>query len=207
MHSDSAAHRTRAKDSHPAIHVSSAQRFKVRMNRRWCVFLALSLAWIAPNVAYSQDVIFLVRHADRASNEPDSVLSRGGEERAQCLAHVLKEASIKAIFTSEFKRTQQTAAPVALEFHIEPKIIPRANTAELVKELRASKIFPILVVAHSETLPLIVQQLDAGIIAQPGALEYDKLFIVPIRKGKALPAVALHYCAQTSDAAPVDRMH
>lgn len=178
------------------------------MNRKWCVFLALAVAFIAPNGAYSQDVIFLVRHADRASSDPDSLLSKGGEERAQCLAHVLKDASIKAIFTSEFKRTQQTAAPVASEFRVEPKIIPRANTAELVQELKASKSFPILVVAHSESLPPIVQQLGAGTIAQPGALEYDKLFIVPVSKGKALPAVVLHYCAQTSDAAPVDRtMH
>jgi broad specificity phosphatase PhoE len=178
------------------------------MNRRCCVFLTLAVAFVAPNAAYSQDVIFLVRHADRASNEPDSVLSKGGEERAQCLVHVLKDASINAIFTSEFKRTQQTAGPVASEFHIEPKIIPRANTAELVKELKASKSFPILVVAHSETLPLIVQQLGAGTIAQPGALEYDKLFVVPVSKGKTLPVVVLHYCAQTSDAAPVGRtMH
>jgi phosphohistidine phosphatase SixA len=178
------------------------------MNRKSFVFLVLSVCLIAPKVARSQDVIFLVRHADRASNEPDSVLSKAGEQRARCLAYVMKDANIKAMFATEFKRTQQTAAPVASEFHIEPRVIPRANTAELVKALKASKTFPILVVAHSETLSPIVQQLGAGTITQPGALEYDKLIVVPVRQGEAQPAVVLHYCSETTDAAGINRtMH
>lgn len=178
------------------------------MNRRLLVLFVFTFCLLAPNIASAQDVIFLVRHTDRASSDPDSLLSKAGEARAQCLANVLKDANLKAIFTTEFKRTQQTAAPPAAEFHIEPKAIPRANVEELVKELKTAKSFPILVVAHSETLPPIVQQLGGGTITQPGTYEYDKLVVVPMHDGKAQPAFTLHYCSQTTDAAPIDRsMH
>lgn len=178
------------------------------MNRRLLVSSGIALCLLAPNIASAQDVIFLVRHADRASSDPDSLLSKAGEARAQCLANVLKDANLKAILTTEFKRTQQTAAPAAAEFHIEPKAIPRANVEELLKELKATRSFPILVVTHSETLPPIVQQLGGGTITQPGTYEYDKLVVVPIHDGKAQPAFILRYCSQPSDAAPTDRsMH
>jgi hypothetical protein len=55
---------------------------------------------------------------------------------------------------------------------------------------------------HAETLAPIVQQLGAGSIAPPGTLEYDKLFVVPVHEGKAEQAFVLHYCSQTTDAAP-----
>jgi len=178
------------------------------MNRKTFLLLALSLSPIVPASARAQNVIFLVRHADRASSDPDSLLSKVGEARAQCLGNVLKDSNIKTIFTTEFKRTQQTAAPIAAEFHLEPRIIPRANTADLLKQLRESKSYPVLVVAHSETLPPIVQQLGAGTISRLDPLEYDKLIVIPVSKGKAEPAVVLHYCSQTTDAAPIDRtMH
>ena len=175
------------------------------MNRRPIVLFAFSLCLAAPAIVTAQDVIFLVRHADRASSDPDSLLSKAGEARAQCLANVLKDANLKAVFTTEFKRTQQTAIPAAAEFHIQPKIIPRAYVEELVKELKAANSLPILVVAHSETLPPIVEQLGAGSITQPGTYEYDKLVIIPMHDGKARPAFILHYCSQTTDAAPIDR--
>jgi len=174
------------------------------MNRSLLLFLAFSFCLLGPKATHAQDVIFLVRHADRASSDPDSLLSKAGEARAQCLGNVLKDANIKTIFTTEFKRTQQTAAPTAAEFHLESRIIPRANTPDLVKQLKESKGYPVLVVAHSETLPPIVQQLGAGTISQLGPLEYDKLFVVAVSKSKAEPAVVLHYCSQATDAAPID---
>ena len=167
--------------------------------------LALFLLLLYEIPASAQDVIFLVRHADRASSEPDSLLSQAGEQRAQCLASMLKDVNLKAIYTSEFKRTQQTAAPTAAEFHLEPKAIPRANVSELVKDLKDTKDFPILVVAHSETLPPIVQQLGAGTVSQPTMYEYDKLIVIPVHKGKAEPAFILHYCSAATDTAPTDR--
>ena len=73
--------------------------------------------------ASAQATIFLVRHAERADggaggmgNDPS--LSEAGRARAESLAAMLKDTKLTAIFTTEFKRTQETAAPTATAQHV-----------------------------------------------------------------------------------------
>ena len=166
------------------------------------------LIWLLGTVAQSQSVIFLVRHADRASSADDSLLSARGEERAKCLANTLRDSRIATVFATDVRRTQQTAAPVADKFHLQTKIVPKADGGELVKEVSESDSRPVLVVGHADTLPSIVQQLGAGEIPKFGDREYDRLIVIPIANAKAQPAVILRYCSAISDAADVDKsMH
>jgi broad specificity phosphatase PhoE len=74
-----------------------------------CLFLGLTFA---PG-AHAQNVrtIFLVRHADKVSDEADALLSDADHRRAECLARTLADAHIQQIYTSDLQRTQQTAAP------------------------------------------------------------------------------------------------
>ena len=158
-------------------------------------------------LSQSQGVIYLVRHADRSSIWKHA-LSRAGEARARCLASTLKDAHISAVFATDIKRTQQTAAPVASEFHLKPEIIPKVNTAELVKRLQQNDDRSLLVVGHSDTLPKIVQQLGAGSIPKFADREYDRLIVVPVLDGNVQRAIVLRYCSSPSDAAGIDRsMH
>jgi len=159
---------------------------------------------LGAGAAQTQSVVFLVRHADRASSADDSLLSPRGEARAKCLANTLRDAHIATIFTTSVKRTQQTAAPAADQFHLQTKILPKANSSELVKEVERSDSRPVLVVGHADTLPSIVQQLGAGEIPKFGDREYDRLTVIPIADGKAQPALTLRYCSAASDAAAAD---
>jgi broad specificity phosphatase PhoE len=178
------------------------------VNRRRLPSLLLLCILGVTSTAWPQGVIFLVRHADRASTADDSLLGKAGEERAQCLAKTLKDANISAVFASDYKRTQQTAAPVAAEFHVETRVIPKANTAELVKQVQQHDNKPILVVGHADTLPGIVQALGAGSIPKIESQEYDRLIVIPVTAGKSQPAIILRFCSATTDAAGVDRtMH
>ena len=59
--------------------------------------------------------VFVLRHAERVDSSPDSELSEAGLQRAQKLVHVAGEAGISAIFATEYRRTQQTAQPLADE--------------------------------------------------------------------------------------------
>ena len=80
---------------------------------------ALVLALAADAAAQSQ--VFIVRHAEKApipagaapmmAEDPD--LSTAGQERAASLGVALKDAAITAIYATQYKRTQQTAAPLA----------------------------------------------------------------------------------------------
>src|SRR4051812_14663267 len=89
------------------------------------IALAAVFLLCAGTAAEATPTLFLVRHAEKASdggNDPG--LSAAGQQRAQALARMLKDAGIAAIFTTEFKRTQATAAPLAEATHVTAMIIP-----------------------------------------------------------------------------------
>lgn len=103
--------------------------------------------------------IFIVRHAERADATPgatmmanDPELSPAGRERAAALASMLRDAGIAAIYVSEYKRTQQTAEPLANARGLRPTIVPAKDTAALVGTLRSAR-GNVLVVGHSNSIP------------------------------------------------------
>jgi broad specificity phosphatase PhoE len=168
---------------------------KLYMLRAVVVVLAVASA---AGQAWAQQSVFLVRHAERADSVPgekptmanDPDLSDVGRARAQSLAAILKDAKIAAIYTTEYKRTQQTAAPLATALGLTPTTIKAAETARLVKELAASK-GNVLVVGHSNTVPDVIKGLG---VTNPDAIkddEFDNLFI--LTPGSPPAVVKLHY--------------
>ena len=140
--------------------------------------IALVLFFVAVS-ARSQTTIILVRHAERASQEADS-LSDAGFARARELARVLASANVGAIYATQFRRTQQTAAPLAHEYRLTPIVIKTGDTYahEVVADVLAHHAGQIVVVvSHSDRIPSLLQELG---IAKPPAIpmtEYDDLFI------------------------------
>ena len=138
--------------------------------------------------------IFLVRHAERASISgrvpSDTGLSPQGTTRAQHLAQELKDAGIAAIFTTEYKRTQQTAEPLANLLGIRPEVVPADDLRSLVAKVRATP-GNVLVVGHSNSLPQIIAALGASARVAVPESDYDNLFIV--LPGKKAELIRLHY--------------
>jgi phosphohistidine phosphatase SixA len=155
-------------------------------------------------IAFAQNAktVFLVRHAEKASEAKDALLSETGEQRAACLAGVLADAAVKNIFTSDVKRTQQTAQPLADRLHLPIKAIPAADIAQFASQIKAAQ-GNTLVVGHSDTLPQIIQQLTRNTVTI-GSNEYDGLFIVSFDPNPA-STVVLHYC-MANPAAPAQKM-
>ncbi len=59
-------------------------------------------------------VVYLVRHAEKAqASDNNPPLSEAGMRRAEALAQTLGDAGVSAIYTTQFKRTTDTAAPLA----------------------------------------------------------------------------------------------
>jgi phosphohistidine phosphatase SixA len=139
--------------------------------------------------------VFLVRHAEKASTAADALLSPAGQQRAECLANTLKDAGIKQIFVSEVKRTQQTAEPLAKLLKITPTSVPARDTATLLRDITYSGTGNVLVVGHSDTLPVVIARLKAGSIKPIGDDEYDRLFVINLLEGSATPVATLHYCS------------
>ena len=138
--------------------------------------------------------IVLVRHADRSSAMTgDAPLSPAGEQRASDLAFVLKDANIARIFVTEVRRTSETAAPIAGRLHLKPVIIPHADTGALIAQLRRlGEDETVLVVAHGDTIPLIIDRVGGGPAAPLADSEYDRLTILVTGTGKTR-VVTLRY--------------
>jgi len=140
--------------------------------------------------------VILVRHAEKSAPSGDVPLSEAGHARARALAEILSRASIRAIYTTPFQRTQQTAAPLASVLSIEPVTIatgdhyPRHLINEIVTKHRGEAV---LVVGHSNTTPDVLRELG---IKDPPAIadsEYDGLFVCTLIEGVAPKLLVLRY--------------
>jgi broad specificity phosphatase PhoE len=142
-------------------------------------------------------VVLLVRHAERADQSNDSPLSAEGQLRAQALAHVAEDAGVSAVFVTEFQRTQQTVAPVAISLGVTPIQITSGNVAGLAAEIRERRGTTVLVSGHSNTLPLIVAELGGGEIPAIATNQYDDLYVLHIPRWGFTRIVRLKYGSPT----------
>ena len=149
------------------------------------------LLFVSVSIASAQPVVVIVRHAEKANNggkDPD--LSSAGRTRADALARILKDADITAIFTSEFKRTQETAAPTATLIGVTATVVPAKDTAGLVAKLHQLN-GNALVVAHGDTIPNIIKALGMDRPINIPDEDYSELLIVTL--GDKPQLFRLHY--------------
>ena len=136
-------------------------------------------------------IVFIVRHAEKAAtggNDPD--LSVAGQKRAEALARILKDSQITTVFVTEFKRTQETAAPTAKEAHLTPIVVPANEMAGLAAKVRALS-GNALVVSHGNAIPDLMKALG---IAMPVVIpeeDYSEIFAVSLFDPPQL--LRLHY--------------
>ena len=121
-----------------------------------------------------------VRHAEKANNsDKDADLSPAGQARANVLAEILKNAGVIAIFTTEFKRTAQTAAPTARALRLSSMVVPADDSGALVERLRALK-GNALVVGHGNTIPALMKMLGIETPVDIQENDYNELFVVTL---------------------------
>jgi phosphohistidine phosphatase SixA len=149
--------------------------------------------------AFAQRTIVLVRHAEKLDHSDDSPLSAAGLSRASALADLLRAVGVSTIVASEFRRTQSTAAPLAKRLGLTPEIVKAREVTTLVERLRRSPADAVLlVVGHSNTLPLILTELGWKGTLKLEDGDYDDVFVVTPR-GEAEPSVLrLKYGRKTS---------
>jgi phosphohistidine phosphatase SixA len=170
--------------------------------KRLVSVLLLGAIVLLARPASAQQVIFLVRHAERPPSaapqapappaQPDAKagakphgmmmpddppLSAAGEQRAARLAAMLADAGVKQIYTTEFKRTRQTAAPLAERLKLKAVMSAATDPGPLVDALQKGTA-PALVVGHSNTIPDLIKKLGVSETVTLGDNDYDNLFVV-----------------------------
>jgi broad specificity phosphatase PhoE len=118
--------------------------------------------------------------------------------RSQELVRLLSGAGIKAIYTSQFKRTKQTAEPLAAKLGLtattitlkpnlsDLRLISEESTAETVNKILSAPGENVLLVGHSNSIPDVIKMLGGDVFPTIDERKFDDLFIVTVyAKGKA----------------------
>ncbi|MDT8450608.1 MAG: phosphoglycerate mutase family protein [Wenzhouxiangellaceae bacterium] len=138
--------------------------------------------------------VVVVRHAERLDHSADPPLSQAGEQRAGALAQVLARARLNAVYASQYRRTQLTAAPAAGAAGLDVRIAPiegditewARGFAQLLVDRHPGRT--VLVVGHSNTVPALVGALCRCDVAPLSEHDYDFLFVVT-RAGSESPVL------------------
>jgi broad specificity phosphatase PhoE len=125
----------------------------------------------------SSATLLIVRHAERVAGQ--DALSAAGQARAQVLAHVVERAELAGIYHSDTVRTRQTAEPAATALGITPVELPANDIEALIDHINANhRGATVLVVGHSNTVPLIISEAGGPTIPNLPDGEFDNLFVL-----------------------------
>ena len=191
---------------------SDTERRRRRRQRRIQVIIiytaiALGLAWFFESQA-TTTVIF-VRHAEKTAEPADDpLLSLAGQQRAVELARQLVDADvvagIDAVYATPYRRTVDTAQPVADALGLPITSYDAADTETIMEQIvRKHKGKIVLVVGHSNTLPALIFNMGASKkVPVIDEYEYDNIYIVSIPWFGKTKTIRLRYGEPYVRAAP-----
>jgi 2,3-bisphosphoglycerate-dependent phosphoglycerate mutase len=161
------------------------------------IFLVLLLVGQIAANAQDQKIstFILVRHAEKASDGKDPELSQGGAERAQRLALLLKNSEISAVYSTKYKRTQNTVGPVSKEKNLVINDYESMTGEQLQKIANENPGGTVLIAGHSNTVPQIANALLGKNQFQnfPDS-EYGTILVLSVLEvGKVASVLRLNY--------------
>lgn len=128
-------------------------------------------AMLLPLPSAAQEAVprYVLRHLDTPKGERDPDLLPAGAAKAKALVTWFEGKPLAAIFATPYRRTQQTAAPIAAARGLTVQTYDPADEAALIARVKAVA-GPVLIVGHSNTVPDIVAALGGE---RPGELAHE----------------------------------
>ncbi len=141
---------------------------------------------------YKKITVILMRHAEKdVSEEADTAdpeLSEAGKLRAEKLAEIAKKYKPEIIYSTNYIRTKATVAPLASDLRAMTFIYDPKNLGEMYDFIMSGKYKKIVIVGHNTTTPALANLLmKEERYKRLGENEYDKIFVVKIKKNKKKP--------------------
>ena len=137
-------------------------------------------------------LVVLVRHAEKVDDSRDPDLSAEGLARSAQLAEMLEDLEFDHVWSTDFERTRDTAAPTAQGATLTTELYDPADLASVAAHL-TNIGGRHLVVGHSNTTP----QLVAALGGDPGTpiddAEYDRLYVVTVGSNGTATTVLLRF--------------
>ena len=159
------------------------------------LFIGLFLFTFSAGSAAAQHrnlTVILLRHAEKdpspTADKVNPELSAEGKLRAQKLVKIVNKYKPDAIYSSDFIRTKGTAAPLAEKRKLTVEVYDHRDLKPLADSIMSGKIKRVVVVGHNTTTPALVNMLiGAEKYKALAESEYDKIFVVKIKKNKNKP--------------------
>lgn len=166
------------------------------MGSRNCLLLFCITAVLSS--CASNTKLYFVRHAEKGTipaRDPD--LTPDGMLRAQSLARLLRNNGIAAIYSTDTRRTRQTAEPLSTLTGRPIRLYSNDTTQKFLYRL-LERDENALVVGHSNTVLLMLKEIGV----QPSAVtiaddDYDNLFVVTIGTKNGTGEISLHLRERT----------
>ncbi|MEP7149731.1 MAG: phosphoglycerate mutase family protein [Acidobacteriota bacterium] len=166
--------------------------------RTLLILAVLVLNFHAAVLAQGKKTIVLVRHTEKdisgTADPNDPVLTAEGRKRAERLAKIVKKYRPGAIYSTDFKRTRETAAPMAERRKLKVEIYDAKKPAELIDAITKSKTKRFVVVGHSNTIPGLANLIGKKeLFKNLDDAEYGAIWIIRIKDGQLRKIEILPY--------------
>jgi len=164
-------------------------------NMRNLVFaLIIATACLSSSAVAQKKTIILVRHAEKVDASQDPDLSPEGKARAEKLAKIVKRYKPGAIYSTDFKRTRDTVAPMAAKRKLKVEIYDGKKPSDLVDTIMKSKTKRFLIVGHSNTIPGLANLLGKKeVFKNLDDSEYGAIYIVRLKDGQVRKTEIIPY--------------
>ena len=153
--------------------------------------VAILMLLLAVTAAAQKKTIVLVRHAEKSAAGSTEDMAKGdldlspeGRERAERLAKAVKKYKPHEIFATDYKRTKQTAEPIAKLRGKTVQTYDPSKQADLVQTILTSKTDHYLIVGHSNTTPALANLLlKKEVFKQLPDTEYGVFWVIRMKNG------------------------
>ncbi|MBB3169387.1 SixA phosphatase family protein [Simiduia aestuariiviva] len=132
------------------------------------------------SLSLSAQSLYILRHFEKQADSPNPALTETGSARAEMLAAMLQREPITHIFTSDYRRTRASVAPLARALGISVSIYDPRDLPALASQL--SGLAQAVVVGHSNTTPQLVRLLG-GTAEDMDESRYGDLFVISQSQG------------------------
>lgn len=161
------------------------------------VYIIIVLAILSASCFAQQPTTFiLVRHAEKADDgtqDPD--LAEVGKKRVQALLNILAETPITAVYSTPYKRTKNTVAPVAEAKGISLQQYQPFKVEQVDALIKQHAGGIVLIGGHSNDLPWIANLVTGTEKYKTwDDKDYDNILIVTVfERGKTATVTWLSY--------------
>ncbi|UFH54621.1 histidine phosphatase family protein [Spirosoma sp. KNUC1025] len=132
----------------------------------------------------STTTVYIVRHGEKVNESDTTNLNAAGMQRALVLADTLATKGIDSIFTTPYRRTRQTAEPLAQRINVRLTDYPAKPNDAIVNRVSQIRNKTVLIVGHSNTILDIAKGLGGQpVMTRIESGDFDNLFRVRIHRG------------------------